>query len=319
MVLIGYLAFLDPPKESTKGAIKALKKYGVDVKILTGDNEQVTKYIFSKVGIKITNIITGEDLEKISDMELKKKAEITNIFVKLSPEQKSRIIRILRENGHSVGYMGDGINDAISMKESDVGISVDTAVDIAKESANVILLKKDLMVLEKGIIQGRKTYANMIKYIKMTASSISKFMLWIGPTSSVFDIITYIVMYFIICPLVMGGNYASLNSSAQIMFISLFQSGWFIESMWSQTLVIHMIRTPKIPFIQSRASKILTFTTFMGIALLTIIPFTFIGKSIGLTSLPIVYFVFLICVILSYMLLVTFIKKLYIKKYNEWL
>lgn len=378
MVLIGYLAFLDPPKESTKGAIKALKKYGVDVKILTGDNEQVTKYICSKVGIKITNIITGEDLEKISDMELKKKAEITNIFVKLSPEQKSRIIRILRENGHSVGYMGDGINDAISMKESDVGISVDTAVDIAKESANVILLKKDLMVLEKGIIQGRKTYANMIKYIKMTASSnfgnmfsvlfasaflpflpmasihlillnfiydlscttipwdnvdeefilkpktwdassISKFMLWIGPTSSVFDIITYIVMYFIICPLVMGGNYASLNSSAQIMFISLFQSGWFIESMWSQTLVIHMIRTPKIPFIQSRASKILTFTTFMGIALLTIIPFTFIGKSIGLTSLPIVYFVFLIGVILSYMLLVTFIKKLYIKKYNEWL
>ena len=311
-------------------------------------------------------------------MELKKKAEITNIFVKLSPEQKSRIIRILRENGHSVGYMGDGINDAISMKESDVGISVDTAVDIAKESANVILLKKDLMVLEKGIIQGRKTYANMIKYIKMTASSnfgnmfsvlfasaflpflpmasihlillnfiydlscttipwdnvdeefilkpktwdassISKFMLWIGPTSSVFDIITYIVMYFIICPLVMGGNYASLNSSAQIMFISLFQSGWFIESMWSQTLVIHMIRTPKIPFIQSRASKILTFTTFMGIALLTIIPFTFIGTSIGLTSLPIVYFVFLIGVILSYMLLVTFIKKLYIKKYNEWL
>ena len=378
MVLIGYLAFLDPPKESTKSAIKALKKYGVDVKILTGDNEQVTKYICSKVGIKITNIISGEELEKISDMELKEKAEITNIFVKLSPEQKSRIIRILRENGHSVGYMGDGINDAISMKESDVGISVDTAVDIAKESANVILLKKDLMVLEKGIIQGRKTYLNIIKYIKMTASSnfgnmfsvlftsaflpflpmasihlillnfiydlscttipwdnvdeefilkpktwdassISKFMLWIGPTSSVFDIITYLVMYFVICPLVMGGNYASLNGTAQIMFISLFQSGWFIESMWSQTLVIHMIRTPKIPFIQSRASKILTFTTFMGIALLTIIPFTFIGKAIGLSSLPIVYFMFLICIILAYMLLVTFIKKLYIKKYNEWL
>ncbi len=171
MVLIGYLAFLDPPKETTARAIQALKEYGVTTKILTGDNGKVTRSICQKVGLKVEKILLGSDLEKMSDYELGKAAENISVFAKLSPDQKARIVKVLRDNGHTVGFMGDGINDAAAMKAADIGISVDTAVDIAKESADIILLEKDLMVLEEGIIEGRKTYANMIKYIKMTASS----------------------------------------------------------------------------------------------------------------------------------------------------
>ena len=281
-------------------------------------------------------------------------------------------------NGHSVGYMGDGINDAAAMKASDVGISVDTAVDIAKESAGVILLEKDLMVLEQGILEGRKTYANMIKYIKMTASSnfgnmfsvlaasaflpflpmasihlillnliydisctaipwdnvdaeflrsprkwsadsIGRFMIRIGPTSSVFDILTYLLMYFVICPAVCGGAYHTLDAAARVLFVSVFQAGWFVESMWSQTLVIHMIRTPGIPFIQSRASMPVTVLSFAGIAVLTSIPFTPLGAAIGLHPLPGVYFGYLVIIIVGYMALATWMKKLYIRRYGEWL
>ena len=380
MVLMGYLAFLDPPKESTAAAIKALGEHGVSVKILTGDNDKVTRCICKQVGLPVKKILLGSDLDNMSDAELGKVAETVCVFAKLSPQQKARVITVLRDNGHSVGYMGDGINDAAGMKASDVGISVDTAVDIAKESADVILLEKDLMVLEKGMIEGRKTYANMIKYIKMTASSnfgnmfavlaasallpfmpmlpihlillnliydlsctaipwdnvdkeflkiprkwdassIGKFMLWIGPTSSVFDITTYLLLYFIICPAMVGGQmFREITDPAiQAYFIAIFHAGWFVESMWTQTLVIHMIRTPKLPFIQSRASAPLTLLTFTGIAVLTIIPFTPFGHSIGLAALPAVFFAWLLATLFLYMVLVTVFKKIFVKKYGELL
>jgi len=380
MVLMGYLAFLDPPKESTADALAALKEHGVDVKILTGDNDKVTRCVCRQVGLSVDRILLGSDLDNMTDEELGSAAEKVSVFAKLSPQQKARVITVLRDNGHSVGYMGDGINDAAAMKASDVGISVDTAVDIAKESADVILLEKDLMVLEKGIIEGRKTYANMIKYIKMTASSnfgnifsvlaasaflpflpmlpihlillnliydlsctaipwdnvdkeylavprkwdassIGKFMIWIGPTSSVFDITTYLLMYFIICPAMTGGLmfHQLTDPATQAYFIALFQAGWFVESMWSQTLVIHMIRTPKIPFIQSHASLSVTLLTFTGIAALTIIPFTKLGATIGLAALPPVYFAWLELTIFLYMVLATVFKKIFIRRYGELL
>ena len=377
MVLMGYIAFLDPPKESTKDAIKALKEHGVTVKVLTGDNDKVTRCICRQVGLEIEDILLGNEIEDMSDEMLALEVERTSIFAKLSPQQKSRIVKILRENGHVVGFMGDGINDAPAMKNADVGISVDTAVDIAKESADIILLEKDLNVLENGVIEGRRTFGNMIKYIKMTASSnfgnmfsvlvasaflpflpmmsiqliflnliydlscvsipwdhmdkeflrkpkkwdassIGKFMLWIGPTSSVFDIITYLVMYFIICPMVCGGYYNSPGVN-QVMFMSLFNAGWFVESLWTQTLVVHMIRTEKIPFIQSRASLPVIIITTMSIFIGTIIPYTKLGLALGMYAMPAIYFIWLLAIILAYMCLVTLLKKLYIKKYGELL
>lgn len=378
MVLIGYLAFLDPPKESTANAIRALEDFGVNVKILTGDNDAVTFSVCKQVGIKVNNLLLGSDIEEMDDELLSEVVEETNVFAKLSPNQKTRVVSALRNNGHTVGFMGDGINDAAAMTESDVGISVDTAVDIAKESANIILLEKDLMVLEDGVVEGRKIYANIIKYIKMTASSnfgnmfsvlvasiflpflpmlpiqllilnliydiscitipwdnvdeeylklprkwdassISKFMFWIGPTSSVFDIATYILMYFFICPLVFGGQYYTLNEVQQLGFMGLFHAGWFVESLWSQTLVIHMIRTPDIPFIQSRASWQLTTLTTLGIAVGTIIPYTAFGKALDMVAMPAIYFPCLIVIIILYMILATILKKAFIKRYGELL
>lgn len=383
MVLMGYLAFLDPPKPTTAKAIAALKEYGVRTKVLTGDNDKVTKSICGKVGLNSKNILLGSDIDNMSDEELSTVVEKVDIFAKLSPMQKTRIVQILKENGHTVGFMGDGINDAAAMKEADIGISVDTAVDIAKESADIILLEKDLMVLEEGIIEGRKTYANMIKYIKMTASSnfgnmfsvlaasaflpflpmmsihlillnliydlsctaipwdnvdkeflkiprkweassIGKFMLWIGPTSSIFDITTYLLMYFVICPMFLSNGvlYNSIpveQETLRAAYEAMFQTGWFIESMWSQTLVIHMIRTPKIPFIQSITSLPVTVLTMLGILIVSIIPYTPLGNLLGLTQLPLIYWFFLILTIVGYMLLVTLVKKQYIKKYRELL
>lgn len=333
-------------------------------------------------------MLLGPAIEPMSDEALARAAETTDVFAKLTPEQKARVVRVLRESGHTVGFMGDGINDAAAMKAADIGISVDTAVDIAKESADIILLEKDLMVLEKGIIEGRKTYANMIKYIKMTASSnfgnmfsvlaasallpflpmmsihlillnliydlsctaipwdhvdeeylkvprkwdassVGSFMLWIGPTSSIFDFTTYIFMYFVFCPLfvshgVLYNDLANHFSGAeltqmQIAYAALFQAGWFVESMWSQTLVIHMIRTPKIPFIQSRASAPLTLLTCTGILVLTAIPFTPLGTMLGLSALPLSYFAYLIPCILLYMVLATSLKKAYVRRFGELL
>ena len=388
MVLMGYLAFLDPPKESTADAIKALKDHGVTTKILTGDNDKVTRTICKQVGIKVRNMLLGSDLEKMSDAELAKAAESTDVFAKLTPEQKARVVSILRENGHTVGFMGDGVNDAAAMKSADIGISVDTAVDVAKESADIILLEKDLMVLEQGIIEGRKTYANMIKYIKMTASSnfgnmfsvlaasallpflpmmsvhliflnliydlsctaipwdnvdeefiakprkwdassVGNFMLWIGPTSSIFDFTTYLFMYFVFCPMFISGGVLFNDLPAhfsgaelalmQAKYIGLFQAGWFVESMWSQTLVIHMIRTPKLPFLQSRASAPLTLLTLTGITVLTVIPFAPLGAALGFVALPAAYFAYLIPCILLYMILATSLKKAYARHYGELL
>lgn len=380
MVLLGFLALLDPPKATAQAAIHALQEYGVSVKILTGDNEKVTQAICRQVGLPVERILLGTDLESLDDQTLGRLAEDITVFAKLSPEQKARVVRILREKGHTVGYMGDGINDAAAMKAADVGVSVDTAVDIAKETASVVLLEKDLMVLEQGVLEGRKTYANMMKYIKMTASSnfgnmfsvlaasaflpflpmaslhlillnliydvcctalswdnvdpaylkvprrweakgIGRFMLWIGPISSLFDIATYLLLYFVLCPLATGGQlYTQLaDPAAQALYVALFQTGWFVESMWTQTLVIHMLRTEKLPFAQSRASVPVALLSLAGIALVTAIPFTPLAAPLEMAALPPVYFLLLGIVVLGYMALVTVVKKRYIRRYGQWL
>lgn len=377
MILTGYLAFLDPPKPSAAPAIQALLEHGVRTKILTGDNEKVTQAICEKVGLDVERMLLGADIDQMTDQELAEAVESVTVFAKLSPDQKARIILQLKKNGHVVGYMGDGINDAPSMKVADVGISVDTAVDIAKETADVILLDKDLMVLETGIVEGRKVYANMTKYIKMTVSSnfgnifsllvasiflpflpmapvhlivlnlvydlscvalpfdnvdqdflkqphtweaksITRFMVWMGPISSVFDILTFIFLYFIIVPLMTGYHYVHGSESA-LQFIILFQTGWFIESMWSQTMVIHMLRTAKVPFVQSRPAWLVILTTLVAAIFVTSLPYGPLVNILHLAPLGLPYFLFLICIISLYMFSVTVIKKCYIKKYKEWL
>ena len=376
MILMGYLAFLDPPKPSAAPAIQALKEHGVMTKILTGDNEKVTQTVCERVGLPVDHILLGTDIEEMDDATLAIEAEKTTIFAKLSPEQKARIIRLLKVNGHKVGYMGDGINDAPSLKVADVGISVDTAVDIAKEVADVILLDKDLLVLEKGLIEGRKVYANMTKYIKMTVSSnfgnifsllfasvflpflpmapvhlivlnliydlscvalpfdnvdddflkeprawtaksITRFMSWLGPTSSIFDIITFAVMFFGIAPMITGSSYVESTNPAY--FLMVFQTGWFIQSMWSQTMVIYMLRSPKLPFIQSKPAFSLLVTSLFALFIVTVLPYTPLAASLKLATLNGMYFLALILITVSYMLLVTIVKKVYIKKYREWL
>ena len=377
MILTGYLAFLDPPKPSAAPAIQALLEHGVKTKILTGDNEKVTQAICEKVGLDVEHILLGADIDQMTDQELADVVEKVTVFAKLSPDQKARIILQLKRNGHGVGYMGDGINDASSMKVADVGISVDTAVDIAKETADVILLDKDLMVLETGIVEGRKVYANMTKYIKMTVSSnfgnifsllvasiflpflpmapvhlivlnlvydlscvalpfdnvdqdflkqphtweaksITRFMVWMGPISSIFDILTFIFLYFIIVPLVTGHHYVHGSESA-LQFIILFQTGWFIESMWSQTMVIHMLRTAKVPFVQSRPAWLVILMTLVAAFFVTSLPYGPLVNILRLAPLGLPYFLFLVGIIFLYMFSVTVIKKFYIKKYREWL
>lgn len=377
MILTGYLAFLDPPKPSAAPAIKALAEYGVTTKILTGDNEKVTQAVCEKVGLDVERILLGSEIDTMTDQELAQVVETTTVFAKLSPDQKARIILCLKNNGHKVGYMGDGINDAPSMKVSDVGISVDTAVDIAKETADVILLDKDLMVLEKGLVEGRKVYANMTKYIKMTvssnfgnifsllfasiflpflpmapvhlivlnliydlscialpfdnvdkeflkkpriweANSIMRFMAWIGPISSVFDIITYMLLYFLVVPMILGHGY-NHGAADAAAFIIVFQTGWFIESMWSQTMVIHMLRSPKLPFIQSRPAFSVVVTTLAAAFFVTSLPYSPLASILKLSQLNGLYFVLLFAIIVLYMLSVTVIKRIYIKKYKEWL
>ena len=377
MILTGYLAFLDPPKPSAAPAIKALAEYGVTTKILTGDNEKVTQAVCEKVGLDVERILLGSEIDTMTDQELAQVVETTTVFAKLSPDQKARIILCLKNNGHKVGYMGDGINDAPSMKVSDVGISVDTAVDIAKETADVILLDKDLMVLEKGLVEGRKVYANMTKYIKMTvssnfgnifsllfasiflpflpmapvhlivlnliydlscialpfdnvdkeflkkpriweANSIMRFMAWIGPISSVFDIITYMLLYFLVVPMILGHGY-NHGAADATAFIMVFQTGWFIESMWSQTMVIHMLRSPKLPFIQSRPAFSVVVTTLAAAFFVTSLPYSPLASILKLSQLNGLYFVLLFAIIVLYMLSVTVVKRIYIKKYKEWL
>ncbi len=365
MVLIGYLAFLDPPKPSAANAIHQLHEHGVEVKVLSGDNTAVVKTICRQVGVNSAHTLTGTEIEAMSDEELKEKALLVKIFAKLTPMQKTRIITLLQDSGNTVGFLGDGINDASALRQSDVGISVDTAVDIAKESADIILLEKDLMVLEAGVIEGRKTFGNIMKYIKMTASSnfgnmfsvlaasaflpflpmlpihllvqnllydvsqttipfdrmdpeylrkprrwdasdLSRFMICIGPISSIFDIALFWVMWYV---------FACNSPEHQ----ALFQSGWFVEGLLSQTLIVHMIRTRKIPFVQSRASWPVTGLTMLVMGTGILLPFTGIGSSIGLVPLPWSYFPWLIGILLSYCILTQFIKNLYIKHFTRWL
>jgi Mg2+-importing ATPase len=365
LVLAGYVAFLDPPKETARQAIAALRDYGVAVKIITGDNDVVTRKICKEVGLPIDHAILGKDVEKLSDAQLQETAETTTIFAKMSPMQKSRVIRALQRNGHTVGYLGDGINDAAALKDADVGISVDTAVDIAKESADIILLEKSLLVLEEAVIEGRKTFANIIKYIKMTASSnfgnvfsvliasiflpflpmlpiqllvqnllydvsqvsipwddvdqdflkvprkwdaggVARFMVFIGPISSIFDIVTFLVMW----------NVFSANTVEKQ---SLFQSGWFVVGLLTQTIIVHMIRTQHIPFIQSRAATPVILLTASIMALGIYLPYSSLGAHFGLVPLPLSYFPWLAGILLSYCVLTQLVKRLYIYRFGQWL
>lgn len=365
MVLIGYLAFLDPPKPSAALAIKILHEHGVEVKVLTGDNHMVASTICRQVGIDTTYTLLGVDIEQMSDEALEKVIMRTTVFARLTPMQKARIIVLLQRIGNTVGFLGDGINDAAALRQADIGISVDTAVDIAKESADIILLEKNLMVLDDGVLQGRKIFGNIMKYIKMTASSnfgnmfsvliasiflpflpmlpiqiliqnlmydisqttipfdnvdkeyidtprkwdasdLKRFMIYIGPISSIFDLALFAVMWYIF----------KCNTPEHQ---ALFQSGWFIEGLLSQTLIVHMIRTRKIPFIQSRASVSVMITTFSIMAFGLIIPFTDLGRTIGMVSLPWSYFLWLVIILLSYCLLAQVVKNRYVHRFKRWL
>ena len=365
LTLVGFIAFLDPPKETAGPALAALAQHGVAVKILTGDNELVARKVCKDVGLTASRMLLGQQIEKMSDTELEQAAEETTLFAKLNPTQKARIIAALKRRGHTVGFLGDGINDAPALREADAGISVDTAADIAKESADIILLEKSLMVLEEGVVLGRQTYGNTIKYIKMAASSnfgnvfsvlvasvwlpflpmlaihlliqnllydisqigipfdrmdedylekprqwqindLGRFMLCIGPISSIFDITTFCVMYFV---------FAANTPEMQ----SLFQSGWFVEGLLSQTLIIHMIRTAKVPFIQSMAAPPLLALTVCIMAIGIAVPYSPLGEIVGMVPLPLAYFPWLVATLICYCLLTQLVKGWYIRRFGMWL
>ncbi|MCD9140683.1 magnesium-translocating P-type ATPase [Streptomyces albireticuli] len=365
LTLIGFLAFLDPPKADAAAALTALADKGVAVKVVTGDNELVAARVCADVGIHVGEVVTGAAVDGLDDAELRSLVRTTTVFAKTNPVQKARIVRALQAEGRTVGFLGDGINDAAALRDADVGISVDTAVDIAKESADIILLEKDLMVLEQGVEQGRTTFGNTIKYIKMTASSnfgnvfsvlvasafisfqpmlaihllvqnlaydisqlatpwdrmdpeylrrprtwdakgIARFMLCIGPISSVFDITTFLVLW----------NVFGANSEAHQ---TLFQSGWFVEGLLSQTLIVHMIRTRKIPFIQSRASVPVLVMTGLVMVFGLLLPFSPLASVFSMEPLPMGYFPWLIGILLAYCALTQGVKSWYIRRFNTWL
>ncbi|MFY4466638.1 magnesium-translocating P-type ATPase [Lactobacillus paragasseri] len=373
LILVGFLAFLDPPKDSAKAALTALKEDGITVKILTGDNEAVTRNVGKQVGLNIDRVYQGKDLENKTDAELKQMVQACDVFVKLSPQQKAQIIDLLRQDGHTVAYMGDGINDAPAMKAADVAISVDTAVDIAKKSADIILLHKDLMILEKGVQIGRQVFGNTMKYIKITLSSnfgnilsilvassflpflpmlpiqllildlmygtsclsipfdtmnkhylseprkwstkkLPKFMFYFGPTSSIFDIITFALLFFMVCPQVTGTIYAAASTTQKLIFSAIFYTGWFIESLWTQEMVIHALRDPKLPFIKQHATAIVTWAT-IGMAVVgTVLPFiTPIVKAIKFGPIPMYFLAIVFLLLILYIALTTLVKKWYLK------
>jgi Mg2+-importing ATPase len=360
MVLLGFLAFLDPPKETTKEALEDLRRINVHVKILTGDNEAVTRSICRQVGLPVDHILLGHELEEMTDSQLAIAAEGTTVFAKLSPAHKERIIRALQQQGHVVGFLGDGINDAPALKAADVGISVNSAVDIAKESSDIILLKQSLLVLQDGVIEGRKVFGNIIKYIKMAASSnfgnmfsvvgasiflpflpmlplqvlannllydlsqttiptddvdpewlmkprkwaigeIRRFILCIGPISSIFDYVTFFIMLYV---------FKAWSDGA------LFHTGWFIESLFTQTLIIHVIRTNKIPFIQSRASLPLILSSLVIVAFGAWLPSSsLLAGALGFVPLPLLYWPLLAAILLCYMVLTQLVKTWFIRRY----
>ena len=364
LVVHGFLTFLDPPKDTAAPAITALAEHGVTVKVLTGDNEVVSAKICREVGLDPGQPILGPEIDALDDDALRRIVDATTVFAKLTPLQKSRVLRALQANGHTVGFLGDGINGAPALRDADVGISVDTGTDIAKESADIILLEKSLMVLEEGVIKGRETFGNIIKYLNMTASSnfgnvfsvlvasafipflpmlaihlliqnllydisqlalpwdrmdkefllkprkwdarnIGRFMIWMGPTSSIFDITTFAVMWYV---------FAANSPEMQ----SLFQSGWFIESLLSQTLVVHMLRTQKIPFIQSTAALPVLLATGTVCVLGILIPFSPLGAAVGLQPLPWAYFGWLAATLVSYCVVAQTVKTIYIRKFGQW-
>ena len=362
MTLMGYVAFLDPPKETTAAALKSLHQQGVSIKVLTGDNELVTRKICRDVGLEITGLVNGAELEKLTDAQLAEVVQSHNVFTKLTPNHKDRVVTRLRANGHVVGFMGDGINDAPALRAADIGISVDTAVDIAKEAADIILLEKSLMVLSLGVEQGRRTFANMLKYIKMTASSnfgnvlsvlvasallpflpmlpmhllvqnllydisqigipfdnvdqsllakpqswnardIGRFMLFFGPISSIFDVTTFAVMWWVF----------KANTPEQQ---TLFQSGWFMVGLLTQTLVVHMVRTQYIPFVQSRASTPLILMTLGIMAVGIFLPMGPFASAFKLQALPLNYFPILALILAGYVTLTQLMKRFYTQRFG---
>ena len=364
LVIRGFLTFLDPPKETAGPAIAALREMGVNVKVLTGDNAVVTSKICREVGLEPGTPLLGPDIEAMDEQTLRQQVEQRSVFAKLTPLQKSRVLKALQANGHTVGFLGDGINDAPALRDADVGISVDSGTDIAKESADIILLEKSLMVLEEGVLKGRETFGNIMKYLNMTASSnfgnvfsvlvasafipflpmlaihlllqnlmydisqlalpwdkmdkeylskprkwdaknIGRFMLWIGPTSSIFDITTFALMWY-----VFAANSVEMQA--------LFQSGWFIEGLLSQTLVVHMLRTQKIPFFQSTAALPVILMTGLVMAVGIYIPFSPLGNLVGLEPLPWTYFPWLVGTLLSYCVVAQLMKTLYIRRFKQW-
>ena len=365
LIAVGFLGFLDPPKESAGPAIEALQQQGVRVRVITGDNETVTRRICAEIGLPVDGLLQGYQIDQMSDGALRDAVEKVNVFVRTAPLQKSRIVHALKQNGATVGFLGDGINDAPALRDADVGISVENAVDIAKESASIILLEKDLLVLEEGVGRGRHIFGNIIKYIKITISSnfgnvfsvllasivlpfppmlplhlliqnllydisqlaipwdhvdkeylqepktwnprsITRFTLFLGPASSIFDLTTFALMWYVF----------GANSPAEQ---SLFHSGWFILGLLSQTLIFHVIRTSKVPFIQSIASGPVLITTAVVMAVGLVLPFTPYGASIGFQSLPSSYFPWLIVTLIAYCVLIQFIKVWYIRRFGTWL
>jgi Mg2+-importing ATPase len=367
LVLDGYAAFLDPPKETAGAAIRALEGHGVRVKVVTGDNDLVARKVCKEVGISTDSVLVGDDVEKMTDPELAAAAEATTLFARVSPAHKERIIRALQANGHTVGFLGDGINDAPALHAADVGISVDTAVDIAKASADMILLERSLLVLDEGVLEGRKVFSNIVKYVRMGASSnfgnmfsvlgasifvpflpmlpvqilannllydigqasiptdavdadrittprawdikeLTRFILFIGPCSSVFDYTTFLVMLHVFGCADVSTPLAAAHSQ------SLFQTGWFVESLLTQTLIIHIIRTNKIPFLQSRPSPFLLATSGLVMAIGVAIPFSPVGRYLGFTALPGAYWAFVGGTLVAYVVLTQIVKGLLLKK-----
>jgi Mg2+-importing ATPase len=374
LILLGYIAFFDPPKESAAEAIASLEKTGVRVKILTGDNSLVTKKVCKDVGLKVERVVTGDELRNLSGEEFSNIVQQYDIFAKLSPAQKEEVITSLRQSGHVVGYLGDGINDSPSLRASDVGISVDSAVDVAKEAADIVLLEKSLLVLEDGIIEGRRVFANIVKYIRMGASSnfgnmfsvvgasylfpflpmmpiqillnnllydfsqtaiptdnvdkeivekplkwhignIKKFMIFIGPISSIFDYATYALMWiFFGCSLYLN----PLTGDLQKEYLEkLFQTGWFVESLLTQTLIVHIIRTRKVPFFGSHASIPMTLTTLVIMLIAGWLPYSPFAQTLGFVPLPPIYWAWIIGFLITYSIVTHFVKIWFIKKYGD--
>jgi Mg2+-importing ATPase len=361
LILLGFLAFLDPPKDTVAETLKRLGGLSVDVKVLTGDNEIITAYICKEVGISVEHLLLGSQIEKMSETELAEAASVTSVFARLVPAHKEQIIHALQSKGHVLGFMGDGINDAPALKAADVGISVDSAVDIAKESSDIILLENSLLVLEQGVLEGRRVFGNIIKYIKMAASSnfgnmfsvvgasaflpflpmlpiqvltnnllydfsqttiptdevdadwltkprqwtigkILRFILFIGPISSLFDYLTFFMMLYV---------FNCWNNPA------LFHTGWFVESLFTQTLIIHVIRTNKIPFIESRASWPLIFTSVIIVAVGAWLIVSPLAKTLGFVSLPPLYWLFLAIMLLGYAILTQVVKTWFVRRFGE--